>query len=607
MSDGPKPPDLEVSIPSPEGLRVAVEDFPYHFLHLADLAGSEDGSVSGSLADGVVSVNANNFAEFMQQSRPSTRFKLTDPVASGGVMAEIEVAFESLKDFDPKSLAMKIAPTQRLFAARDPIVKRMRGQLSTAALASAVVDLVTADTSLAWLADVLKWSPSQDEVESSAVDDLLGQLDLGDGSAEASDAPPSKSPVGKIVSAAAGGSAIPAEEASACRRALAELDKRIGSWITAVLHAPQVRSIETAWRSLHFLITHMEFRKGVRLSVLHAPFSTLLERVRSRLIDPVFDEGADAPDLIVVDHLFSQSAPDMEALDELAQHAASLPAVVLVGAGPAFLGVKHTFQIATLPTITNLFDQWQFAKFKTLRTETYARNLAVVFGRGLLREPSRRGELRDLEFGYGEPSVTEKDFLWAGGAVAAACTIANSVAETGWPTGVAGYVHGRLAGFKMAKGGKKGDKTFGPADCRLNAAKIEELGMAGLNAVVRLGDTDDVVVWNGMSVAAVPRNDAGAIFEISLPYQLFASRISTLMFALKKHLIGMPQDKLVAFVSAHVRSWLSAEDDADQEVVSVQVRQAENAPGVLELAATVTPPANLLPGGVPMVMGYRIS
>ena len=94
MSDGPKPPDLEVSIPSPEGLRVAVEDFPYHFLHLADLAGSEDGSVSGSLADGVVSVNANNFAEFMQQSRPSTRFKLTDPVASGGVMAEIEVAFE---------------------------------------------------------------------------------------------------------------------------------------------------------------------------------------------------------------------------------------------------------------------------------------------------------------------------------------------------------------------------------------------------------------------------------------------------------------------------------------------------------------------------------
>ena len=83
--------------------------------------------------------------------------------------------------------------------------------------------------------------------------------------------------------------------------------------------------------------------------MLHAPAAQITDRFRARLIDPVFDEGADAPDLILVDYQFGNGATDLEIIDEFAQHGASLPAVVLAGISPAFFGVKQAWQVQTLP------------------------------------------------------------------------------------------------------------------------------------------------------------------------------------------------------------------------------------------------------------------
>ncbi|MGB2987378.1 MAG: type VI secretion system contractile sheath large subunit, partial [Phycisphaerae bacterium] len=429
MTEHTEPPDLEVNIPMPRGLRVTTEGQPYHILLVSDFAGSDAGALSGPLNDSVVGVTADSLEEVVRTARPSVSYKTTDPLASGNVMVEVNLTFDSLKAFEPKQLVASIPAAKALSAAREKIVDRMRGQLISEALSHAVAGAIAADSSLAWLEGALKWAPAKPAPDAGAVDDVLAQLDLGDDSAEESKPPP-KTPVGRLVAAAAGEGAggIPAEEASACRRALAELDRRMSAWLTAVLHSPQVQSVEAAWRSLAYLVSRIDFRKGVRLSLLHAPAGELLERARTLLIDPVFDEGAEAPDLIVVDRQFGNTASDMETLDELAQHGASLPAIVLTGVSPQFFGVKHAWQMATLPTITNMFNQWQFAKWKALRGKPYARSLGVVFGRCLLRRPYRRDDARDLEFAYVEPCITERDLVWASGPIAPVCTIARSIA-----------------------------------------------------------------------------------------------------------------------------------------------------------------------------------
>ena len=80
------------------------------------------------------------------------------------------------------------------------------------------------------------------------------------------------------------------------------------------------------------------------------------------------------------------------------------------------------------------------------------------------------------------------------------------------------------------------------------------------------------------------------------------------MLDLKPHVVGLPQEKLVAFVLAHVRDWMTIAGMApDEQQVAVQARPLEDAPAVLQLAVTVTPPPRLLPGGIPVVVGYRLS
>ncbi|MCK4660645.1 MAG: type VI secretion system contractile sheath large subunit [Phycisphaerae bacterium] len=609
MADRPEPPDLEVNLPLPEGLKVTGEE-PYRILVLSDFAGSESGSLSGPLADRVVEVNADSFDEVMAAASPGVNYTISDPVASGNVMVEVNLRFDSVRAFAPEVLAQQIPAARVLMEMRESIAKRLGGQISASDLDGAVSQIVAADSGLSWLTESLKVPASAAEpaVPPGQVDALLDQIDLGD-DASGDSGGGGKSPIGSLVSAAAGkGSVIPAGEVSALRRTLAEIDRRISLWLNAVLHSEQVQQLESTWRGLAFLIERVDFRKNVRVTLLHAPQNARVERLISLVIDPVFDEGADAPDFIAVDGLFGNSAADMETLDALAQHAASLPAVVLAGVGPRFFGVKHSWQTATLPTILNMFDQWQFAKWKTLRNEPYAKHLAVVFGRCLLRTPYEKESGSGTDFAFREQSITEQDFVWVSGSVAAACLVARSVGETGWPAAVTGLAHGTIEGLPIAHGGKKGDKQFGPTNnTQTPQPKIDEMGMAGINAFSGIGTKDNAVLCNGMTAARPQRAEPSALFEVSLPYLLFAGRLSALLWALKPYLRGMTPEKIRAFVAVHVREWLKLDKDATSGCVSVHLRESEDDPSVLELAATVTPPQTLVPGGVPVVLGYKLT
>jgi len=603
MTDEPLPPDLDVELPMPGGLHVTA-DRPYRILFLADFAGPA-GRLSGPLVDRAVEVQPDTFDELFASTKATVALKTTDPTATGNEMVVLDLTFAALKDFQPQAVLAQIPATRALLDARAQIVARLRGKLTSEQLTTAIRKAAEANSALKWLIESLHWTPAAAAAPSdAAVDNLLGQLDLGDESSDKS-APPPKSPIGAIVSAAAASGApqFPAAEASALRRTVGQIDQRATAWLNAVLHAPAVQRVEAAWRSLAFLVSHLDFRKGLRLTAVHAPRAQLTERLVALVIDPVFDAGADAPDLIAVDALFGNSAPDIETLDELAQHAASLPVVALAGVGAEFFGVKHAWQVPTLPAFVSMFDQWQFAKWKALRNQPYARALGVIFGRGLLRAPYARTDGDELEFAYREECIADKDLVWASGAVAAACTIARSSAEIGWPTGMVG----RLEGFASGTGGKQGEKRFGPADNQMPLEKGQELAAAGLNAVLCFKDEARIVVCNGFSVARPTRADGFALLEVSLPYQLFASRLSSLLLALKPSLGGLSAEKVVSVTLAHVRDWLTiAEVAPDEQQVAVQARPLDNEPNSLQLAVTVTPPPRIVPGGVPVVLGYRI-
>jgi type VI secretion system protein ImpC len=604
MSEQPQPPDIDVDLSYPEGLKVTA-DAPYRLLLVADFAGSDEAGLSGSLADGMVEANAEKFDAVMAAAAPTLEFSIVDPVG-GKQNVPLRLVFKSLADFGPQAVAKSIPPAARLFELREKIVARLQGNLDADGLSAQAAALCESDAGLSWAIDMLR-QPTK-PARNDAADSVLDQLDLGDDSASgAADGGGKQSDIGAAVSAAAGaGGSIPPEEASKLRRLLGETDRRLSAWLTAVVTTPQYRALERSWRSLHWLIRRMEFRKGLRLNVLHARLGDLAERFVEHVIDPVFDEGYPAPQVAAFDYQFGSTARDYELLDEIAQHAASIPAVALAGVGAGFFGVKHAWQIPTLPPVISLFDQWQFAKWKTLRSQPYARNLGVVFGRLLLRPPFGRDDERQFEFIYREPAVGERDFIWATGAVAGACTIAQSVAASGWPCAMAGRYGGRIDGLPQASGGKNGDKTFGPTDTETPQSRIEEMGMVGINAITNSPDAPDAIFWNGLSAARLTGGDANAMLEISLPYQLFAGRISSLLFDLKPTLVRRSSEEVISIATSHIANWLGVDGDNVAEHVVVQTQPTEDKPDVLMMAATITPPESILPAGIPVVMGYRL-
>lgn len=602
MSDPNLPPDIDVSFPNPSGLQVTREH-PYRLLYVADFAGGAAGTLQGPLASGVCDVNPDTFDDLMQAAQPTVTLKITDPTVPGNALTELTLRFDALKCFQPAALLDQLPATRTLNQVRALVVDRLLNK-RTADQFSAEIGRHAGDApELHWLSDALKWSASNTPAPASDadIDDVLGQLDLGD----TGDAPPPKSKIGSLVSAAAtsGGSALPAAETAALRRTLTEIDRRLSAWLNALYRAEPVQRLESAWRGLAFLIAHTDFRKGLHVSVLHTPRGELVERFATLVIDPVFDEGAAAPDLIIVDEIFAPSAPDIELLDGLAQHCASLPALALAGVGAEFFGVKFPWQVATLPAFVSHFDQWQYAKYKSLRQEPYARMLGLVFGRGLLRQPYEHKGDSELAFSFKQECISDRDLLWTTGPVAAACNVARSMAEHGWPTNLVG----RLGGWQTATGGKQGDKTFGPADTAMPFDKAQEMAAAGLNALISLPHESDAVLCNGFSVAYPTRSEGSSILEVSLPYQLFAGRLSALLLELRPHLSGKSQDEVAAYVHSHVRDWLGTETTApDDQQIAVQARPADDDPAALQLAVTVTPPLNILPGAIPVVLGYKI-
>ncbi|MCH8147461.1 MAG: type VI secretion system contractile sheath large subunit, partial [Planctomycetes bacterium] len=58
---------------------------------------------------------------------------------------------------------------------------------------------------------------------------------------------------------------------------IAEIDQQISAQVNEVLHNDTFQELESAWRSLWYLVDNTEFRQNIRVEVLNASKNDLLE------------------------------------------------------------------------------------------------------------------------------------------------------------------------------------------------------------------------------------------------------------------------------------------------------------------------------------------
>lgn len=539
---------------------------------------------------GATPVDKDSFADVLLAACPSIAAAMKTPIAE----FDASLTLDSLRAFEPEGLLRQTAPGRARLDLRAIARSRQVGKLTAGDLQNALAAAAGSDRSLAWLATP---PPASPVTAAASVLDLVDEPAASGGVAD---------DVSRI--AASAGDAISSAEAARLRSTIERLDLELRQLADALLKHPDVRRLETNWRSLKYLVDHIDFRAGVRLSVIDAPRESALDRLISDAFEPAFDGQAPTPGMVLLDFGIANLPPDLELLHAVAQHAASLPTVVTFPLEGDFFGVKSLRLLKNLPNLASTLDGFQFAKWKALRDQDYARTLAPVVGKFILRQPYAAAPGGDT-FAHAESVAAVNDLLWAGGHVAMGICAARAFANHNWPTRMFGIEAGRIADLPIVPNPNDRNSPWGPGDLVLPDQRLDELPTCGINPLISMTGTDYCALLGGVTVKRpVVTADTGkqqAALQISLPYQLFSCITSAWLCEQISSLSGLSRQDAQLRLIVGLRDLLGLAGDDSPDAVAVAISDSPSGSGRSLVQIRVTPPGKIVPGGLEMDFGFE--
>ena len=118
---------------------------------------------------------------------------------------------------------------------------------------------------------------------------------------------------------------------------IAEIDRTLTEQINLILHHPEFQALESAWRGLHYLVTHTETDEKLKLRFMDISKQELRRNIKrykgiawdqSPLFKQIYEEeygqlGGEPYGCLVADYYFDHSAPDVDLLSSIGRIAAS--------------------------------------------------------------------------------------------------------------------------------------------------------------------------------------------------------------------------------------------------------------------------------------------
>src|SRR5690606_13921697 len=232
---------------------------------------------------------------------------------------------------------------------------------------------------------------------------------------------------------------------------IASLDRKLCRQVDAILHESQFQKLESAWRSLKFLVDRTDFRENNKIAILNVSKEALLEDfedapdiVRSGLYKTVYTAeygqfGGQPFGSIIGNYEFGPGTQDMKLLQSLASVAAMAHAPFVAAAGPKVFGVDSFSDLPNLKDLNAVFEGPQYAKWNAFRQSDDARFVGLTLPHFLLRVPYGDDTVPARKFSYNEGvGENNNDFLWGNAAFAFADRLADSFAKYRWSANIIG-------------------------------------------------------------------------------------------------------------------------------------------------------------------------
>lgn len=401
---------------------------------------------------------------------------------------------------------------------------------------------------------------------------------------------------------------------------LAQIDQKLSAQMDAIIHNDSFQKMESAWRSLKFLVDRTDFRENVRIQLMNVSKQDLL------------DDFEDAPEItkcglykqaytaeygqfggqpfgsIVGNYDFGPGPQDMKLLQYCASVASMSHAPFIAAAGPDFFGIEKWSELPNLKDLKSIFEMPQYAKWQSFRESEDARNVGLTLPKFLLRLPYGPDTLPAKSFNYQEAvSDGDDDFCWGNTAFAFASKLTDSFAKYRWCANIVGPQGGGavedLPLYQYEAMGAVQTKI--PTQVLLSERREYELAEEGFIGLTMRKGSDNAAFFSANSCQKPKQFGANKEAELNyklstqLPYMMIMDRLAHYIKVIQRENIGTWKERgdLERELNTWIAQYVTEMDDPAPSVRSrrplrmaqIQVNDVEGDPGWYQVSLKARP------------------
>jgi type VI secretion system protein ImpC len=404
---------------------------------------------------------------------------------------------------------------------------------------------------------------------------------------------------------------------------IAGIDQKLSAQLDAIMHNPEVQKMESAWRSLKYLVDRTDFRENIKIEILNATKDELLEDFedspeipKSGLYKTIYTAeygqfGGQPYGNIIANYDFGPGPQDIKLLQYVAAVSAMSHAPFIAAAGPQFFGVDSFQELPNLKDLRSIFEGPQYTKWQSFRESEDARYVALTTPRFLLRLPYGEETQPVKAFNYEEEvSDSHESYLWGNTAFAFATRLTDSFAKYRWCSNIIGPMGGgTVEDLPLHQFESMGAiQTKIPTEVLISERREYELAEEGFMALTMRKGSDNAAFFSANS-AQKPKfygnspegKDAELNYKLGtqLPYMFVANRLAHYLKVIQRENIGSWKERgdLERELNTWIKQYVADQDNPPAEVRSrrplrqaqITVESVEGEPGWYRVGMKVRP------------------
>lgn len=404
---------------------------------------------------------------------------------------------------------------------------------------------------------------------------------------------------------------------------IAQIDLKLSRQMDEILQHRDFKKLESAWRSLAFLVDRTDFRQNNRIEILNASKEDLLddfedapEVAKSGLYKTVYSAeygqfGGKPYGAIIGNYEFGPGPQDIKLLQNVAAVAGMAHAPFIAAVAPQFLGCEDFTALPNLKEVSSILEGPQYAKWQSFRESEDARYVGLALPRFLLRLPYGEATKPVKSFDYEEQvSCSHERYCWGNAAFAFATRLTESFANFRWCANIigpegGGAVHDLPLHQYQAMGAIQ---TKISTEVLVSERREFELAEQGFIPLTMRKGSDNAAFFSANSVQRPKCFDIGKEGKeaelnyklgLQLPYMFIVSRLAHYLKVIQREHIGSWKERgdLENELNLWIRQYVSEMDNPMPGVRSrrplrkaeVTVEEVPGEPGWYRVGLKVTP------------------